>query len=104
MSDYYLGTLCPECGPCVAVDEEGLCRMCGLTAVGTGIDKVLRRRDGAQKCIAHALNLLGVNRESPYDMRLDASMAIRWLRNADDILRGDSDALAHEVTEEKSST
>ena len=28
------GTWCPECGPNVKVDEEGLCVSCGATAIG----------------------------------------------------------------------
>src|SRR5512135_302356 len=35
-----LVTLCPECGPNVSVDEEGLCATCGATAFGRGIKYV----------------------------------------------------------------
>lgn len=43
--DYHLGTMCPECGFDVAVDEDGLCVMCGATAVGPAVDQVIRLRD-----------------------------------------------------------
>lgn len=33
-------TFCPECGPGVQVDEDGLCVGCGATAVGTALDKL----------------------------------------------------------------
>ena len=36
----YKKTFCPECGFGVAVDEEGLCILCGATAVGRAIDKL----------------------------------------------------------------
>lgn len=29
-------TWCPQCGPHVIVDDEGLCEMCGATSVGAG--------------------------------------------------------------------
>lgn len=35
------GTWCPECGPRVRVDEEGLCVSCGSTAIGNGANKAL---------------------------------------------------------------
>lgn len=33
-------TFCPECGFGVAVDEEGLCILCGATAVGRAVDQL----------------------------------------------------------------
>lgn len=36
------GTWCPECGPGVKVDEEGLCVSCGATAIGNGANAALR--------------------------------------------------------------
>ena len=35
------GTWCPECGPNVLVDEEGLCVSCGATAIGNGANRAL---------------------------------------------------------------
>ena len=40
----YLGTWCPECGHDVKVDEEGLCLMCGCTAVGKGANQAILTR------------------------------------------------------------
>ena len=34
------GSLCPECGPGVSVDEDGGCCMCGITSVGSGVEAV----------------------------------------------------------------
>ena len=34
-------TFCPECGPGIAVDEEGLCLGCGATAIGSWVGEVL---------------------------------------------------------------
>ena len=36
-------TFCPECGPNVAVDEEGLCASCGATAVGDGVEELAKQ-------------------------------------------------------------
>jgi hypothetical protein len=36
------GTWCPECGPNVKVDEEGLCVSCGAVAIGNGANAALR--------------------------------------------------------------
>jgi len=33
-------TFCPECGPGVPVDEDGLCVQCGATAVGKAVDNL----------------------------------------------------------------
>lgn len=33
-----LRTLCPECGPNVAIDEEGCCATCGATATGRWLE------------------------------------------------------------------
>lgn len=38
--DGWTRTWCPECGPNVAVDEEGLCVSCGNTAVGPGVEMI----------------------------------------------------------------
>lgn len=35
------GSWCPECGPNVMVDEDGLCAGCGSTAMGPGADAAL---------------------------------------------------------------
>jgi hypothetical protein len=35
------GTWCPEDGPNVGVDEDGLCAHCGATCTGPGADKAL---------------------------------------------------------------
>lgn len=32
------GTLCPECGPSVPVDEDGCCTTCGIDAMGLGVE------------------------------------------------------------------
>ncbi len=32
------GTLCPECGPSVRVDEDGCCSTCGIDAMGLGVE------------------------------------------------------------------
>lgn len=32
-----LSTFCPECGPGVGVDEDGLCSFCGATAIGRAV-------------------------------------------------------------------
>ena len=36
-------TLCPECGPRVAVDEDGCCVSCGAVAMGRGVDTVFAK-------------------------------------------------------------
>lgn len=35
-------TLCVECGPDVRIDEDGCCALCGGTAVGTWLDKIVK--------------------------------------------------------------
>ena len=59
-----LGTLCPQCGFDVRIDEDGLCVGCGATAIGEGVDKAIRMRRGlvriranggkCESAIAHA--------------------------------------------------
>lgn len=41
MSDDLNPTWCPQCGPHVAVDEDGCCATCGATATGPGADRAL---------------------------------------------------------------
>jgi hypothetical protein len=41
-SDGWTGTWCPECGPGVAVGDDGLCQSCGATAVGEGVEEALK--------------------------------------------------------------
>lgn len=36
-----IATWCPQCGPRVAIDEDGCCASCGATAVGDGVDRAL---------------------------------------------------------------
>lgn len=38
----WTGTLCPECGPNVLVDEDGCCNGCGACATGRGVEAVIR--------------------------------------------------------------
>lgn len=33
-------TFCPECGPNIAIDEDGSCHTCGNGAFGQGIEKI----------------------------------------------------------------
>lgn len=37
-----LGAWCPECGPQLFVDEDGLCRICGATTTGDGANEALK--------------------------------------------------------------
>ena len=42
--DSWLGTLCPQCGYDVKVDEDGCCVTCGGAATGAGADAAIRNR------------------------------------------------------------
>lgn len=44
-----LGSLCPQCGYDVKVDEEGCCIGCGSTAIGDGADAAHRWRNKARR-------------------------------------------------------
>lgn len=39
---------CPQCGPNVDIDEDGLCIGCGCTAVGAGVNLIYTRLNGYQ--------------------------------------------------------
>ena len=43
-----VGSWCPECGPGVGVDEDGLCAYCGATCMGDGADMALAALKGAK--------------------------------------------------------
>ena len=47
--DLWTATLCPQCGPDVAIDEDGCCAACGCVAVGEGIEAVLARLRAAER-------------------------------------------------------
>lgn len=47
-------TWCPECGPSVPIDEDGLCAACGATAIGPGADLALSALDSASREKARA--------------------------------------------------
>lgn len=64
MSDHYLGSLCPECGWNVRVDEDGLCISCGATAVGRYTDEAIRFKIRAEQAEAE--------RDYQYKMRCAA--------------------------------
>lgn len=45
-------TWCPQCGPRVAVDEDGCCQTCGATAMGEGADAALAAEARAERAEA----------------------------------------------------
>lgn len=52
------GSWCPQCGPNVKVDEDGLCAACGATAMGEGTDKALTAIDELKTLKRKARKLL----------------------------------------------
>ena len=42
--DCWTASWCPQCGPDVRVDEEGLCNSCGSTAIGDGAERAAKLR------------------------------------------------------------
>lgn len=53
--DGYLGAWCPQCGPVEKVDEDGCCVSCGCTAVGDGVDEVLKLLRAHQSPFKHSV-------------------------------------------------
>ena len=46
-----LYSFCPECGPNISCDEDGLCIGCGATAVGSAIDELSAQLERAAKVV-----------------------------------------------------
>ena len=51
----YVWTDCPECGPNVAIDEEGLCSGCGADAIHYGSDPA--RQQESEGVVVRAIEL-----------------------------------------------
>jgi hypothetical protein len=66
-------TWCPECGPRVDVDEDGLCLGCGATACGHGADAACDALEGAAGAVGKA---------QPYG-GADVADLVAWLLHED---------------------
>lgn len=68
-----MNTFCPECGFGVSVDEEGLCGMCGATAVGSAVDKLVSQQantaDGKNQ---RSLDCIGIDPEKQSTGKYDS--------------------------------
>lgn len=61
-------SLCPECGPNVRVDEDGLCAACGCTATGSWLEQaslslvgVIGQADERKRCVGLIRKYLSYN-------------------------------------------
>lgn len=80
-AENWTDTLCAQCGPSISVDEDGCCQMCGMDAVGPGVEAVMRWRIEREAWRASALameeyafalalggDMVGRRREEAYDL------------------------------------
>lgn len=47
-------TWCAQCGPDVAIDEDGCCATCGATATGEGAERAARLEEERDEARGHA--------------------------------------------------
>jgi hypothetical protein len=93
----FSGSLCPQCGWDVGVDEDGCCTACGCVAVGAGAELALGCRAATSKPKLSEARARAVLREYP-DADL-SDLDIEGGRSADRLATEEADALLQAIDE-----